>query len=162
LPVDSRPEPMAQNLGVGLGRTFQEQACGGMLHAWGDRALSHFAARHAAERPTTVFLLDFSTSKFSKAEETTTRGTPTRRRKSSIATMPSAAEKVPPTMTFQLARTPKKAKPSAQRPGRAQRRRGVWECRGPSLTSTQHRTPTRRRKPSAAAIPSAAEKCPPS
>jgi hypothetical protein len=40
-----------------------------------------------------------------------------------------------------------------QRPGRAQRRRGVW---GSPPTTTQHSTSTRRRKPSAAARPSAA------
>jgi hypothetical protein len=113
----------------------------------------------------------------------------------------------PPTTTIQLARTPKKAKPSAaarpgaadkegfrglpgydnpprthveegqaarpssrlrhntarprakeshaQRPGRAQRKRGV---RGSPSTTTQHSTPTRERKPSAAVRPSAAEK----
>jgi hypothetical protein len=50
---------------------------------------------------------------------------------------------------------PRAEESQAQRTGRAQRGRGVRES---PPTTTQHCTPTRRRKPSAAAMPSAAEK----
>jgi hypothetical protein len=91
----------------------------------------------------------------------------------------------PPTMTIQLARTPKKAKPSAEarfsaakkrgfglvprlrqsisnarrrRPNRAQRPCRAQRSSGSRPTTAQHSTPTRRRKPRAAARPSAVEK----
>ena len=60
----------------------------------------------------------------------------------------------PPPATAQHS-TPCAEESQVQRPGRAQRR--AW-VRGPPMTITEHSTPTRRQKTSAAARPSAAGK----